>query len=243
MAVIDNVPGVEVTVECDGKALDEYDTGRNSHPFTQRDFHLPKTLPSGTNSNQPHELPLAQKDIEAKPGKRFGFRIKLQFPDATMNIAVPEDLDVYDKILESRNLDCGVGYDNIACYYSQRAAVDPVFTDEHQRSFARFEFDYRTMDSLIRAGIVPQNRAISVTDEVRAMTEDQVRKLAEKFLEQQRASRSAVTGNTKTTPSHGSKRNHEDMLTGDAEPETRRVTRRMIRRRARGDDNSDKNDN
>ncbi|KAM7194645.1 hypothetical protein V8F20_007837 [Naviculisporaceae sp. PSN 640] len=78
MAILDYIPGLEVTVEVDGRTATEYDNPNDDEEpsFKHADFHL---------ADQDRPLPHVIKYIEAKPGAPFGFQIKgkedLQFHD------------------------------------------------------------------------------------------------------------------------------------------------------------------
>lgn len=73
MAILECYPGLEVTVEVDGAAANEYDEPADcsESKLRHKDFHL---------ADPDRPLPLAVKYIEAKPGSPFQFRIRVTKP-------------------------------------------------------------------------------------------------------------------------------------------------------------------
>ncbi|KAI0127031.1 hypothetical protein BJ170DRAFT_695414 [Xylariales sp. AK1849] len=78
MAILRDLPGVEITVEVDGKPLQEYDdpyANKNSDELELLVAATKETNPVATNVKH---IPHVVKYIEAVSGKRFAFRFKKQ---------------------------------------------------------------------------------------------------------------------------------------------------------------------
>ncbi|KAK4446404.1 hypothetical protein QBC34DRAFT_305104 [Podospora aff. communis PSN243] len=92
--------------------------------------------------------------------------------------------NVPEKCLEGRSVDTAASWD-IQRSKHQRPFTKLVdaYEDKSKRPFAVFEFRYRSMDGLVKEGIVSRPR---IDDEVQEMTDAEARRLARESLELRR---------------------------------------------------------
>ncbi|KAK3392737.1 hypothetical protein B0H63DRAFT_1035 [Podospora didyma] len=93
---------------------------------------------------------------------------------------------VAEKALKGKELNCLAGFTTVAVSGPARQP-SPASNDAKKRPFAVFEFHYRTMDGLIKEGVIPRS---TIDDRVQGMSEAEMRtRLAEllKAQEQQSA--------------------------------------------------------
>ncbi|KAK1752691.1 hypothetical protein QBC47DRAFT_432335 [Echria macrotheca] len=243
MAVIECIPGIEVTIETDGQPLKEFDPCPHHDISTKQSFDLPTT----NGSSRPQPIPHVVKYIEAKPGKPFGFRWKKfeHFEYRSHHIAVrarvnsrgdegtsisPEEELVqtarakYSGVLQVELFHMRAGGE-VPREWTRHSPPELNF---HEKVLKGSGVDcgvrYRTMDGLLKLGVVPKP---SPREEVQNMTNEEVRTLAERLLEQQRTRESAMGANIKTEGLRGIKREHEKDPMDDTEFAFRYKTRRL----------------
>ncbi|KAK5656938.1 hypothetical protein OQA88_3460 [Cercophora sp. LCS_1] len=209
MAIIHGIRGLKVSVRVNGTLAREYPAPNEVVP-DDLDFDVPE--------DEDGPQPYVVKYIEAVPGDSNFSKDAIQeqisqakdigvirvnvFHMKASNVVARElyrttthkTATLAEKALKGKAVDAQLGLDTKPFGSTTIYRNEDIFHDSQKRPFAVFDFWYRTKEGLYKEGILERPRT---PDQIDAMNEDGLRRLARELLEKQ------ATGETRVKSENG----------------------------------------